>query len=249
MGGELTSLGGVPVLARGDVTADRRPVVIVLHGMSTTAEMLRAGWPEGPDDPWHRVYWRLPVLREGSDAVRARRDRDLLGELFYAVWREARRELGSLLAALSDRPVGLFGFSIGGFLALWGAHDHPATVRAVVTVGGVPHLDYLRSFYPDYPWENAASREKLAEANLLSHVTALHPVPTYIVHGAADDVARWEWMAPLAEALQAADARRHPYRLWPLVQHRLIGASPDEERQLTLLREATARWLAEWCEA
>ena len=85
------------------------------------------------------------------------------------------------------------------------------------------------------------------EVSRVPRVVALHPTPTSIVQGTADDVAGWEWMAPLADAVHAKDAARHPYRIWPSARHRRTGASLKKKRELAALREATAGWLPERC--
>ena len=241
-------IAGIPVLAQPGVLTSGRPLVVVLHGMSTTPEMMQAGWPDDGPRPslsFDRVYWRLPVLREGGEALRRRRDDDLFLGLFAEVWSAVRGELPQLLNALGDRPIGLFGFSIGAFLALWGALDHER-VKAVVSVGGVPNFDYLTSYYPEYPWEGQRVAGVRAESNLLTRVDGLAGTPTLILHGASDDVARWEWMRPLAEALGAQDAGRHPHRVLPHLHHRLVPQSPEEALDVTEVQQAADAWFQRW---
>ncbi len=240
------TLDGIPVWARPGVgEPSRRPVVIVLHGMSTRPATMQAGWPPAGGDGFDRVYWRLPVLREGKAALAARRNQDLFLSLFAAVWAETRAELPRLLAALSDRPVGLFGFSIGGFLALWGALDHKS-VGAAVSVGGVPNFDYLAAYYPDYPWEASQAAAMRDRSNLLARVDELAETPTLILHGRADDVARWEWMRPLAEALADRSADRHPHQVLGHLRHRLQPESPEESQDVDRVRGAAAAWFQRW---
>lgn len=239
-------VAGIPVLARPGVMERRGPAVVVLHGMSTTPEMMQAGWPDGEAaDGFERVYWRLPVLREGGEALRRRRDDDLFLALFSPVWSEVRAELGKLLDALGDRPLGLFGFSIGGFLALWGALDHPQ-VRAAVSVGGVPNFDYLTTYYPDYAWDRESVAALRAASDLLTRVGDLARTPTLILHGLPDDVARWEWMRPLAEALAAQSQERHPHQALPDLRHRLAPQSPEEARDVAEVRRAANAWFQRW---
>ncbi len=253
MGGDGTRhaveqmVAGIPVLARPGVVERRgRPLVVVLHGMSTTPDMMQTGWPDdGPAQGFDRLYWRLPVLREGGDALRRRRDDDLFLGLFAAVWSDVRAELGGLLDALGDRPIGLFGFSIGGFLALWGALDHPR-VRAAVAVGGVPNFDYLTTYYPDYAWDREPVAAVRAGSNLLTRLDGLGSTPTLILHGVQDDVARWEWMRPLAEALGAQDPVRHPHQVLPHLHHRLAPQSPEEARDVAEVRHAADAWFQRW---
>lgn len=241
------TVAGVPILARpGVVEQEGRPLVVVLHGMSTTPEMMQAGWPDdGSRHEFDRLYWRLPVLREGGDALRRRRGDDLFLGLFSAVWSEVRAELGRLLDALGDRPIGLFGFSIGGFLALWGALDHPR-VRAAVAVGGVPNFDYLTTYYPNYDWGREQVAAVRAGSDLLTRLGGLASTPTLILHGIQDDVARWEWMRPLAEALGTRDPERHPHQVLPHLRHRLAPQSPEEARDVAEVQQAAGAWFQRW---
>ena len=241
------TVGGIPILARpGVVEREGRPLVVVLHGMSTTPAMMQAGWPDdGSEQGFDRLYWRLPVLREGREARRRRRDDDLFLELFAAVWSGVRAELGQLLDALGSRPIGLFGFSIGGFLALWGALDHPR-VRAAVAVGGVPNFDYLATYYPDYDWDRKPVANVRAASDLLMRLDGLSRIPTLILHGIQDDVARWEWMAPFAEALGARDPERHPQQVLPNLRHRLAPESPEEARDVAAVQQAADTWFERW---
>lgn len=235
-------IGGVPVLARSEaVGPSGRPVVVVVHGMRTTAETLKTGWPD-VDDGLDRVYWRLPVLREGVEAMGRRRDSDPFRDLFAPVVSQSRAELAALIQALGPRPIGLFGFSIGGLVALWGAADL-AAVRAVVSVGAVPSLEYLVGFFPDYDWEAADVAAERARHDLSRQLELLAPKATCILHGEADTGASWSLMAETASRLQAMDPERHPYELFPHVQHRLTGETPEEEESLGRLRERASSFL------
>jgi pimeloyl-ACP methyl ester carboxylesterase len=190
---EDLTLNGVPVVARPGALALVGPVVIVIHGMSTSPETLRAGWPEA-DDGLERVYWRLPILRDGRRAVLKRRERDLARALFVPLVDEGREALGHLVRALGARPIGLFGFSIGGLLALWGAIDH-----AAVVAGGVPSLDYLKAYFPDYDWGSTDVAQALGRLDVGRELERLHVKATRILHGRADAQARWTFIADLAD--------------------------------------------------
>lgn len=241
---DIHELAGIPVLARSGVQTSDKPIVIVIHGMSTTAETLRAGWPDPTEDGLDRIYWRLPVLREGREAVLARREEDLFRRLFWPVVDESRRELTRLIGALGARDIGLFGFSIGGLISLWGGLDNPQ-VKGCVAVGGVPYLEYLPVYYPEYDW--AANDVQVARQaiDLRTRVRDLSAIPTLILHGLSDDQADWEWMRPFAEALSGAAPDDHTAQTYPLVRHRLTGADgPEEEAQLVSLRQTATDWLA-----
>ena len=225
--GDMTSIHGIPVRSEERVLSGSSPVVIVIHGMSTTPEILEEGWPP-VDDGLGRIYWHLPVLREGREASRLRREHDPFRDLFWPVVAEGRAELRRLMGHLGTRPVGLFGFSIGGFLRLLGAADQ-RRVRAAVSVGGVPNLEYLLESYPDYEWgapDVVASRN---EVNLQDAPDRLVDVPTLILHGAEDDVAEWRWLRPLAEKLSEERPESHPYEILPHLRHRITGLSDAEE--------------------
>lgn len=238
---DLTQIAGIPVLARPSVLRADLPVVIVIHGMSTTPEMLRLGWPEG-DDGLARVYWRLPILREGREAVQARRQRDLFRGLFAPVVTEARAELGRLVAAFAPRPVGLFGFSIGGLVSLWGAADQ-AAVRAAVAVGGVPSLEYLLEFFPDYDWLEPDVLAERRRHDLGLSLDRLAGKATLILHGDLDDTARFTLIADVAERLGRTGRGRHLVQRFPHVRHRLVADGPEEEADLARLRAAATAFL------
>lgn len=233
----------VPVLCDEGALQGQGPAVIVIHGMSTTPEMLEEGWPPR-EDGLARIYWRLPVLREGREASRLRREHDLFRDLFWPVVAEGRAELYRLVEALAPRPVGLFGFSIGGFLSLLGAADHRA-VRAAVAVGGVPNLEYLLEYAPDFDWEAPDVAASRREVNLAAACGRILDVPTLILHGLSDDVAQWRWLEPVARKLFGAGPDLHPYRTFPAMRHRLVGEGDDEERDLAAVRDLASRFLRE----
>lgn len=244
-------IAGIPVLMAADTKRGSGVPVIVAHGMSTTAEMMRDGWP-AVDNRLLPLYWRLPVLREGREAVQARRQRDLFRELFLPVVEESRRELDVLVSALRGdqaRPIGLMGFSIGGLIALTGAADHPEEVGAVVAIGGVAHLEYLQSYFPQYDWEAADVRVARRRVDLTARTGDLSGVATLILHGDLDDQARWEWMGPFAKSLAALERGQrgplHQVTRFPHVRHRLTSpdASPDEARDLAELRRLAHAFL------
>jgi pimeloyl-ACP methyl ester carboxylesterase len=236
---DVTSVSGVPVWARAAALQSGRPVVIVVHGMSFAPETLRREWPEA-EDGLERVYWRLPVLREGREAVAARHARDPFREVYAPVVAESREELGRLVAAFADRPVGLFGFSIGGLIALWGAADQPA-VRAAVSVGGVPSLEYLAAFYPDYDWRQPDVVRERRRHDLSANLALLAGKATLILHGEEDEIIPWPLMAETARRLAESEPEMHPFALYPCVGHRLSGEGAAEEAELSRLKaQATA---------
>jgi dienelactone hydrolase len=238
---ELTQIAGIPVLAGHGVMHPERPVVIVIHGMSTTAETLRDGFPEA-DDGLARVYWRLPILRDGRDAVGARRQRDLFRDLFAPVVAESRAELGRLVAAFAPRPVGLFGFSIGALISLWGAADQSA-VRAAVAAAGVPSLEYLIDFFPDYDWLQPDVLAERRRHDLGLSLDRLAGKATLILHGDLDDTARFTLIADVAERLGRTGRGRHLVQRFPHVRHRLVADGPEEEADLARLRAAATAFL------
>ncbi|QSO49413.1 alpha/beta hydrolase family protein [Alicyclobacillus mengziensis] len=242
---DIFHIDNIPILAAEEALNSTDPLVIVIHGMSTTAETLRLGWPDDKQDGLARIYWRIPVLREGQENVLSRRNHDLFNDLFWPVVDESRRELTRLIAALGRPSVGLFGFSIGGLISLWGNSDNEQ-VRASVSVGGVPHLNYLLNFYPDYGWMTKEVIEKKALVDLRNHMETIALKPTLILHGLADDQAQWSWMEPFSQALVKASPSLHTVQTYPHVRHRLTGADNElEARELVSLREHATRWLRE----
>lgn len=215
-------------------------VVIVIHGMATTVETLKMGYPAPPDGTITKVYWRLPILRESAEAVRIRRDDDVFGELFAPIIEAARVELKDLIRELDRPSVGLFGFSIGSLIALWGAVENPA-VKAVVAVGGVPSLQYLTHYYPTYPWAHPDVEARLTRLDVAAARGRLSETSTLICHGEADDVARWEWMRNFADDL-VRDSNHAEVARFPHVRHRLTSDDPAEARELIALRERADAW-------
>ena len=218
-------------------------VVVVIHGMSTTVETLKAGYPVPEDGSLTKIYWRLPVLREGTESLQRRRSDDIFLKLFASVVDESRSELRDLLKSLGNRSVGLFGFSIGSLIALWGAVENPQ-VGALVTVGGVPDLDYLQHYYPDYPWSDPALQTRRRSYAVSQQIGRLASVPTLIMHGDADDVAQWAWMHEFAEQLTAASPGSRIQK-FSHMKHRLQGETAEEQRDLETLRLMADRWFVD----
>ncbi len=218
-------------------------VVIVIHGMSSTALALKAGYPAPPNGSITKPYWHLPILRDGLPTVQERRREDVFRQLFAPVIDQARQELTAIIERMEDRPVGLFGFSIGGLIALWGALDN-SRVTALVTVGGVSSLNYLPYYYPDYPWSDAAIQRQLTTYDVLPHAARLHDAALLICHGQRDDVAQWRWMQPLADQLQHSQSLARVQQFSHL-QHRLWAQEPNEERDLQALREMADAWFVQ----
>ncbi len=238
---DIVSIAGVPVWARAAALRSRRPVIIVVHGMTWTPETLRRDWPEA-EDGLERVYWRLPVLREDREAVEARHQRDPFRGLYAPAVAESREELGRLVAAFAERPVGLFGFSFGGLIALWGAADQQG-VRAAVSVGGVPSLEYLLDFYSDYNWLQPDVLRERRRHDISGNLGLLSGKATLILHGEEDDTIPWRVMADTAARLAQTDPELHPFTLYPHVRHRLSGESPEEEADLLRLKARATAFL------
>ncbi len=224
---------------RGPGLKDAQRVVIVIHGMSTTVESLQKGYPN-VDTTLTKVYWHLPVLRAGKAELQERRSRDVFRDLFGAVIDKSRHELTQLVRSLGDRPVGIFGFSIGSLVALWGALDNPS-VRAVVTVGGVPSLDYLQHYYETYPWSQPEVQAKLETYDVTEHAHRFNGVPVLVCHGGEDAVAQWAWMKPFADALVRYSPASRVCQ-FPHMRHRLLGEDDLENQELETLRQMADTW-------
>lgn len=231
------------VIVRGPALDRAERIVIVIHGMSTTVEMLEAGYPVPSDGSLTKIYWRLPILREGTQSLTVRRSEDIFLKLFASVVDAARAELNELLADLGKRPVGLFGFSIGSLIALWGAVDNPQ-VAALVTVGGVADLDYLEHYYPDYPWSDPAIQARRQSYAVSQQIDRLASIPALLMHGDSDEVARWEWVQGFAKALMVVSPKSRIQR-FSYLKHRLEGESPEELQDLMNLRKLADRWFCD----
>ncbi|KPV42293.1 hypothetical protein AN477_18495 [Alicyclobacillus ferrooxydans] len=238
---DIHEINGIPVVASEEALKGNSPLIIVIHGMSTTAETLRAGWPDDSNDGLSRIYWRLPVLREGRESIVERRNKDIFNDLFWPVVNESRQELTRLIQTLGHPSVGLFGFSIGGLISLWGGLDNQE-VKACVSVGGVPHLDYLLHFYPDYDWLSEDVLQKRNAVNLHNHIQKFTGTSTHIMHGLVDDQADWSWMRPFSQALTQLSPVDHVETTYPHVRHRLIGDNEREAAELVDLRQRATEW-------
>lgn len=227
------------IVREGPPLDEAQRVIIVIHGMSTTVETLRQGYPATPESGLTKLYWRLPVLREGADSVRRRRSDDAFDQLFTPVVDESRAELTHLLTQF-EGPVGLFGFSIGGLIALLGALDN-TQVGAVVTMGGVPGLNYLQHYLPDYNWADETVKARLQSYNLLPRAQDLAAIPILLCHGEQDEVARWEWMGPFADALTMVNPASQ-VKHFAHLHHRLAGHSREELVDLEQLRSLADDW-------
>lgn len=235
-----------PMILQGPPVSEASYVVIVIHGMSTTANTMIEGFPM-TDDQVAKIYWRLPILREGRESLEARRREDLFLKLFVSVVEESRKELSALIRAIGRSRVGLFGFSIGSLIALWGALDN-TEVGAVVAFGGVPNMDYLKYYYPEYDWQHPNVRRAAAGLDLTQRVGDLAKTPIFVSHGERDSVAWWEWMRPCAEALQALAPNRVRMALYPHLHHRLGADAEGEEeaQELLTFRTEAEMWFRRW---
>lgn len=231
------------VVVQGPALDRAERIVIVIHGMSTTIDTLQAGYPAPNDGSLTKIYWRLPILRDGLEARHARGEKDVFLTLFAPVVDESRSELKNLLHGLGERPVGLFGFSIGSLIAFWGAVDNP-NVLALATVGGVADLDYLEHYYPDYPWADPAIAARRQSYAVSQHMDRLASIPSLIMHGDADNVAHWEWVKDFAEGLITASPSSRIQKFSHL-KHRLQGETSEEQQDLADLRALADRWFVD----
>ena len=131
-------------VAGGKITAEvfeqaparKRPVIIVLHGAGGTLfdgpEMRRVARHLAADG--NAVYFLRYFERTGSVfAV------DSSMQRHFGTWRRTVTEAIPAIQQLrGDRaPVGIYGYSLGGFLALFAASDNPNVAAVVEHAGGV----------------------------------------------------------------------------------------------------------------
>ena len=116
--------------------AQKRPVIIVLHGAG--GSLL-----DGPE--MRRVARHLAAA---GNAVYVVRYFDRTGTIFardavmqkhFGVWKQTVLEAIPAIQNLRDdsSPVGIYGYSLGGFLALFSASDNPRVGAVVEHAGGV----------------------------------------------------------------------------------------------------------------
>ena len=214
--------------------ADARGVIILCHGMmKTRADML--GWAEAL---WQHGFALLlfdfrGYGRSSDDLCSAgyKEIQDLLGVLDYAA---RRPELAGL-------PIGVFGFSMGGAVAIMTAADD-LRIQAVATLGAFATLDRAvwqrckRHFGPLGPVAKWAMTNigfvkrwypvEFSRVAPINAVTRITPRPLLLLHGAKDKIVN------LADARDLYGAAGYPKELHILTeaQH---GVMPDALRQKT----------------
>ncbi|PSR29056.1 MAG: hypothetical protein C7B47_03655 [Sulfobacillus thermosulfidooxidans] len=222
-----------------------KPLILMLHGMSTGPEHLKNFF--GEPDEFDTEYMALPILREGPDFIRALAQRDIFRDLYAAVFLESLKEITNRIAHEKvQRPMGLFGFSIGAYIALWaGLVDHPDRIQAIVAVGGVPSFDYLRFYYPDYDFSTPHAVRLMEETDLSRQPIAIKGQHVLIQHGLSDPVAQIDWIKPWAQSLAEKYPEHVSWTPYASLQHRLWAESSAEEEDVLALRNRTLKWFVE----
>ncbi|WP_053960053.1 alpha/beta hydrolase family protein [Sulfobacillus thermosulfidooxidans] len=222
-----------------------KPLILMLHGMSTGPGHLKNFWGETRD--FDVEYMALPILREGPEFVRTLTQHDIFRDLYAAVFLESLKEITTRIQSENEqRRTGLFGFSIGAYIALWaGLVDHPERIQAVVAVGGVPSFDYLRYYYPDYDFSTPHAVQLMEETDLSRRPLSLKGQHVLIQHGISDPVAQIDWIKPWAQSLAEKYPQHVSWVTYPSLQHRLWAESSAEEEDVLALRETTLKWFTE----
>lgn len=243
---------GIPALIRHVPDGSLKRAVFLVHGMRGSAPWLAARLPLDDCPDLVRVYVALPWLREpGRDKLRQIGRADPVRRIYAAVVADGVRELGEAIAAVLGRPdvradaLGLYGFSIGGLVALLGALREPRAAAVVVTAT-VPNLDYLRDVLPDYDWSQPGLSAVTEPLDALRRAADFFPRALLVQHGTADTLAHPRHMRSFAQAVRPSYGERpEQFRctLYDGVKHDLREAdSPTGLRELARLRGDVSGW-------
>lgn len=253
---DAASLGpdAIPVLIRHVPDGRPKRAVLMVHGMRGSAPWLAGRLPLDECPQLLRVYVALPWLRDpGREKLREMGRDDPVRRIFAPVVRDGVRELGAVADAVLARGdvigdgFGLYGFSIGGLVALLGALADPRATAVAVT-GTVPNFGYLRAMLPAYDWAQPGLAGELAPLDALPRAGELAPRALLVQHGTADTDADPKYMRAFAEAARpsyAGQPERFRYQLYEGVKHDLAEADTEAGRaELERLRRDVAAWFA-----
>ncbi len=226
------SLSGWHIPAKSP--AEARGIVVLCHGMmKTRADML--GWAEAL---WEHGFALLLFDFRGYG-----RSAD---ELCSAGYKEVQDLLGALdyvgkRSELDGLPIGVFGFSMGGAVAIMTAADD-LRIQAVATLGAFASLDRAvwqrckRHFGPFGPIAKWAMTNigfvkrwypvEFSRVAPINAVTRITPRPLLLLHGAKDKIVN------LADARDLYGAAGYPKELRILTESQ-HGIMPDALRQQT----------------
>lgn len=196
------------------LTAGRGPAVVFLPGyasdMSGTKALALEAWARARGRAFLRFDYGGCGCSEGAFA-----------EQTLARWRD------DVLAMLDlvEGPAVLVGSSMGGWIGLLVARDHPSRVAALVGVAAAPDftdwgfsveekLEILSagrierpSRYGDAPMVYTRAFWQSGEANRLMFGSLAIDCPVRLLHGMADAEVPWHRSARLAELLRSADVQ------------------------------------------
>jgi dienelactone hydrolase len=131
-----TSVGSIPADLYEQPGARRRPAILVLHGagglLFDGPEMRRVAQALAADG---NAVYLVHYFRSTGTLFAL----DAAMERHFGTWLEVvRSSVTAVRQARGDRsPVGIYGYSLGGFLALRAASDNPAVGAVVEHAGGV----------------------------------------------------------------------------------------------------------------
>ncbi len=253
---DTVSIGpsGIPALVRHEAGGRPKRAVFLVHGMRGSAPWLAGRLPLDDCPELLRVYIALPWLRDpGREALREMGRDDPVRRVFAPVVRDGVRELAEVVDAVLARGdvvgdrCGLYGFSIGGLVALLGALAD-ARAAAVAVTGTVPNFGYLREMLRQYDWTQPGLDEELASLDALRRVGEFAPRALLVQHGTADADADPKFMRAFAEAVRpsyAGEPDRFRYELYEGVKHDLAEADTEQGRaELSRLRRDVAAWFS-----
>ena len=235
----------IPALIRHVPDGRRKHAVFLIHGMRGSAPWLLGRLALNECPSLLRVYVALPWLRDpGREAMAERSREDPVRQFFAPVVADGVRELATVVDGVLARDdvggeaYGLYGFSIGGLVALLGSLADPRAAVVAVT-GTVPSFEYLRERY-------TVADEVAGPLDALRRAAEFQPRALMVQHGTADTEAHPRFMAAFADAVRptyAAQPDKFRYELYRGVRHDLAEADTDEGRaELARLRGDVGRW-------
>jgi dienelactone hydrolase len=243
----------IPALIRHVPDGRPKHAVFLIHGMRGSAPWLAGRLPLDECPGLLRVYVALPWLRDpGREALREVGRDDPVRKIFAAVVADGVRELSTVVDAVLARgdvagdAYGLYGFSIGGLVALLGALADPRAAAVAVT-GTVPNLDYLRDMLKGYDWTQPGLATVTEPLDALRRAADFFPRALLVQHGTADNEADPRHMRAFVDAVRptyAAQPQRLRYALYEGIKHDLVEADTDIGRaNLPRLRGEIGAWL------
>lgn len=213
--------------------AGQGPTVVFLGGFRWDMTGTKAAWLHDWARERGRAFLRFDYSGHGQSG-------GTFEEGAITDWRE---DAGAVLA-LAPGPVVLVGSSMGGWIGLLLARDHPHRVAGLVTIAAAP------DFTEDSYWAAAteSQRAELARTGVLhvpSDYGSPYPITRRLIEDGRDNLLlRTPLHLPMpVRMLQGTADREVP----PETAHRLLDHASGEDIRLTLVKGADHRFSSPWC--